>query len=288
MLKTVSSITNDIGALNYKGTWNASTNTPALASGVGTKGDYYVVSVAGSTTLDGISTWGVGDWVAFNGTAWQRVDGGADGEFVNLSATGAVSFNGGAFVFNESGADRDARFEGDTNTALLFTDASTDRVGFNTSTPQAKTETYDQNGLTIEKLRGNGLPGFQGEAEYMRVVRHCPVVSLGTKLIIPFVSQGSLWESTTVRVMGVGARYSNSTPLGFEVTFTVSHISALNALSAWGGGGNYASIAINGMNVEITFTTNYTSATQNGVFVMLEFITGRQNFAIDVANIVMN
>lgn len=88
MLKTVSSITNAIGALNYKGTWNASTNTPTLASGAGTKGDYYVVSVAGSTSLDGISNWGIGDWVTFNGTAWQRVEGGADGNFVNLSATG--------------------------------------------------------------------------------------------------------------------------------------------------------------------------------------------------------
>lgn len=79
MLKTVSSITNAIGALNYKGTWNASTNTPALAPGVGTKGDYYVVSVAGSTSLDGVNTWSVGDWVAFNGSAWQRVDGGVEG-----------------------------------------------------------------------------------------------------------------------------------------------------------------------------------------------------------------
>jgi hypothetical protein len=52
MLNTVSSIVNAIGALNYKGTWNASTNSPALASGVGTKGDYYVVSVAGATTLN--------------------------------------------------------------------------------------------------------------------------------------------------------------------------------------------------------------------------------------------
>ena len=59
MLKTVSSITNAIGALNYKGTWNANTNSPALASGAGTKGDYYVVSVAGPTSLDGISNWGV-------------------------------------------------------------------------------------------------------------------------------------------------------------------------------------------------------------------------------------
>ena len=74
MLKTVSSIVNAIGALNYKGAWNASTNTPALASGVGTKGDYYQVSVAGSTALDGISNWGVGDVVAFNGTTWQRIE----------------------------------------------------------------------------------------------------------------------------------------------------------------------------------------------------------------------
>jgi hypothetical protein len=93
MLKTVSSITNAIGALNYKGTWNASTNSPALASGVGTKGDYYVVSVAGSTALDGISNWGVGDWAAYNGAAWQRVEGGADLNGVNLSVSGTSTLS---------------------------------------------------------------------------------------------------------------------------------------------------------------------------------------------------
>jgi len=91
MLKTVSSITNAIGALNFKGTWNASTNTPALASGVGTKGDYFVVSTAGTTNLDGISTWGVGDWATYNGTVWQRVEGGADLEGVNLSVSGTTN-----------------------------------------------------------------------------------------------------------------------------------------------------------------------------------------------------
>lgn len=93
MLKTVSSITNAIGALNYKGTWNASTNTPALASGVGTKGDYYVVSVAGTTALDGISNWGVGDWVTSNGSVWQRVEGGADLNGVNLSVSGTSTLS---------------------------------------------------------------------------------------------------------------------------------------------------------------------------------------------------
>lgn len=91
MLKTVSAIANAIGALNYVGTWNASTNTPTLASGVGTKGNAYVVSVAGATAIDGISNWGVGDTITFNGTAWVRLEGGADGNFVNATASGTMT-----------------------------------------------------------------------------------------------------------------------------------------------------------------------------------------------------
>jgi trimeric autotransporter adhesin len=92
MLKTVSSVVNAIGALNYKGTWNASTNNPTLTSGVGTKGDYYVVSVAGSTNLDGETLWGVGDWAAFNGSIWQKVDGGDSGNFVNISVSSLTGY----------------------------------------------------------------------------------------------------------------------------------------------------------------------------------------------------
>lgn len=46
----------------------------------------------------------------------------------------------GAFVFNEAGADLDARFEGDTDQNLFFLDASTDRIGFGTATPVAKVQ----------------------------------------------------------------------------------------------------------------------------------------------------
>ena len=60
--------------LSYQGTWNASTNTPTLASSTGTSGYYYIVSVAGSTNLNGITDWGVGDWAIYNGTAWQKID----------------------------------------------------------------------------------------------------------------------------------------------------------------------------------------------------------------------
>jgi hypothetical protein len=63
-----------LGALSYQGTWDASTNTPTLTSSVGTKGYYYVVSVAGNTNLNGITDWLVGDWAVFNGSIWQKVD----------------------------------------------------------------------------------------------------------------------------------------------------------------------------------------------------------------------
>ena len=85
MLKTASSIINAIGALNYKGTWDANANSPTLTSSVGTKGDYYVVSVAGSTNLNGETLWGVGDWAVFNGSIWQKVDGGDTGAYTDLT-----------------------------------------------------------------------------------------------------------------------------------------------------------------------------------------------------------
>lgn len=55
-----------------------------------------------------------------------------------FSASGNVSFDGGSFVFNEAGADKDARFEGDTDANLLVTDASTDRIGIGTASPSEK------------------------------------------------------------------------------------------------------------------------------------------------------
>ena len=63
-----------IGGSIYKGTWNAATNTPTLTSSVGTKGFYYIVDVYGTTNLDGVAEWHVGDWAIFDGVKWQKVD----------------------------------------------------------------------------------------------------------------------------------------------------------------------------------------------------------------------
>lgn len=65
---------NQLGVLEHKGTWNASINTPTLTSSIGDKGDYYIVSVAGTTNLDGVTDWQIGDWVMFSGSVWQKID----------------------------------------------------------------------------------------------------------------------------------------------------------------------------------------------------------------------
>ena len=57
------------------------------------------------------------------------------GTLTALTASGNVSFDGGTFVFNESGADLDFRIEGDSDANLLIADASTDRIGVGTATP---------------------------------------------------------------------------------------------------------------------------------------------------------
>jgi predicted heme/steroid binding protein len=79
-----------IGGLQYQGTWNASTNTPNITSGVGTDGHFYIVSVAGNTTIDGVSGWQVGDWIVFHSPVWQKVDNTESVVSVN-GFTGAVT-----------------------------------------------------------------------------------------------------------------------------------------------------------------------------------------------------
>jgi hypothetical protein len=59
--------------LTFDGVWNAATNSPTLSSSSGTAGHYRIVQVSGSTTLNGISTWNVGDQAIFNGSIWQRI-----------------------------------------------------------------------------------------------------------------------------------------------------------------------------------------------------------------------
>lgn len=71
-------ITDKPGAiLNYKGTWNASSNSPSLSDGTGSGGDVYRVSVSGSRNLgSGTISWEIGDYAIYSPvtSSWEKAD----------------------------------------------------------------------------------------------------------------------------------------------------------------------------------------------------------------------
>ena len=80
----------------------------------------------------------------FTGTASAP----ANGLFLSASnqlklataSTERLKIDGTELVVNDTGASVDFRVEGDTDTSLLFGDASADRIGIGTSTPSVKTQ----------------------------------------------------------------------------------------------------------------------------------------------------
>jgi hypothetical protein len=144
--------------LDFQGSWNASTNSPTLASSVGTNGEFYIVSIAGGTNLNGITNWGIGDWAIFNGTAWQRVEGGADGNFNDvtvagtLGVTGQITANGGIAL-------------GDDDKAVFG--AGSDLEIYHTATGNHSIIEETGGGNLVVRTNGSHIEFDKGSTEYM-------------------------------------------------------------------------------------------------------------------------
>ena len=131
------------GGTVYKGSWNASTNTPTITSGTGTSGNYYVVTTAGTTTIDGISSWAVGDWIIFNGTVWEKIQ--------NVDAVTSVNSQTGAVNLTTSNISE--------GTNLYYTDARA-RAAISLTTNNASgAATYSSGVLNIPNYTLAGLGG---------------------------------------------------------------------------------------------------------------------------------
>ena len=124
------------GVLKYKGTWDAAGNSPALVSAKGTPGEYYIVSKAGSTNLDGITDWAVGDWAVFSDLAtdaWQKIDNTQVGNVTGSGSSGRVAYwNGSSNITSDAGLT----FNGSTN-ALTVSGAVTWSGGGSTESNSA-------------------------------------------------------------------------------------------------------------------------------------------------------
>ena len=81
------------GALDFQGAWNAASNSPSLVSGVGTRGNFYLVQTPGTTSVDGTATWSPQDLIAFDGTHWDRYPGMTYAVASVAGRIGAVTLN---------------------------------------------------------------------------------------------------------------------------------------------------------------------------------------------------
>tara|TARA_R110000868_G_scaffold140235_5_gene355684 strand:+ start:1081 stop:3057 length:1977 start_codon:yes stop_codon:yes gene_type:complete len=104
-------IANIPSGLSFEGSWNASTDSPDLSTATPDNGQFWIVSVAGTTDLDGIDEWAVGDWAIYVSTGagtdgWQKVDNsstlsgfGDTNQVTYWTSTGNVAGDTG-FTFN--------------------------------------------------------------------------------------------------------------------------------------------------------------------------------------------
>jgi hypothetical protein len=81
-----------INAATYKGTWNAFTNTPTLTDGVGTLGDAYDTTTAG--TSGAFPAYGEQDWRIYDGSTWVRVAKTTTTQWTITPATGGLADKG--------------------------------------------------------------------------------------------------------------------------------------------------------------------------------------------------
>jgi hypothetical protein len=79
--------------MEFKGVWNASTNTPALADGVGDPGDFYRVGTAGTRNLgSGSLKFAVGDAVILNSSlVWEKSSGAGTAAAIAVTPAGSLT-----------------------------------------------------------------------------------------------------------------------------------------------------------------------------------------------------
>ena len=107
---------------SFQGNWNANTNSPTIVSGSGGLGFWYLVSVSGLTTIDGISSWKIGDYIWFSSdtNTWQKID--------NQNTTVAPGGLNTQIQFNNSGnfsGNSGLTFNQNNNTLSIINNMST-------------------------------------------------------------------------------------------------------------------------------------------------------------------
>lgn len=269
------------GAMSYQGTWNASTNTPTLTSSVGTKGYLYKVTVAGSTTLNGVSQWNVGDNAVFNGSTWDKWDGVSSEVLSVAGMTGAVTLTSSNLT-DSTAVGRTLLTAATTaaqKTALSITSADVSGL-----VASATTDTTNAANITSGTLSSARLPAATGAVLGGVIVGSNLTISAGTISLssanvtgalsfTPANKAGDTFSGVTtfqsdVKITGTGELWL---PVGTTAQRTGSPSTGMVRFNSDSGffegyaAGVWANFSTSGMtNAQITTALGYTPANKAG------------------------
>jgi microcystin-dependent protein len=248
-----------LGSLSYVGIWNADTNTPTILSGTGIKGQFYKVSVAGSTSIDGIGEWKVGDWIVYNGTTWDKIDNTETVSSVNGQVGNVVITKSDVGLSNvDNTSDINKPISTSTQSALNLkaniTDVNTSLdLKADKSTTYTKTEVDASLNLKEDKSNKGVAGGYAGLDSSGKVpLSQLPSTSISTLSdvnlanlsggeVLVYNSSLTKWENKAIQDVAGGeivpigtiqAYYSNTIPAGYLLcngsTFNASEYPELN------------------------------------------------------------
>jgi len=253
--------------LVYKGQWNPATNTPTLADGTGTVGYVYEASVAGTINLgSGSITFAQGDFVIYNGTAWQ-ISAGTD-------RVTSVNAQQGIVVLNT-----DDIGEGSTNE--YFTNSRAQAAISLTTTGSSGASSYSGGVLNVPTYTATGLGAVTA-------------IGVTTANGVSGTSSGGTTPNLTITLGAITPTSINGLPVslgyGSISSNTAIGVGALSSTSLTGiqntANGYYAlnqnttgsSNTANGM-AALSYNTTGIQNTANGMSALYHNTTGIQNTA---------
>ena len=231
-------IANVPSGLSFEGSWNASTDTPSLAGTTPANGVFYIVSVAGTTSLSGITDWEVGDWAVYvsdgAGTdAWQKID-----NTSTLSGSGATNqvtyWTGSANVAGDTGMTYDATGNvltvgGGTSTEWdAGYDNSITALAVTGTTTKTLTATQQDGGTLTASWTDNDSGGTVTNIATAGPITGGPITSTGT-IGITTASTGVIGAGAVAASTGISVAYSSGI-----ATITNTNTNATNTFTNTG------------------------------------------------------
>ena len=163
----VSQLPNSV--MEYKGTWDASTNTPTLVNGTGNQGDVYLCNVAGTVNFGaGAIAFFVGDQVIYSGTIWQR----ASGATGTVTSVGLTSTGNDAITITGSPITTSGNINlGFAGTNLQYINGAGDLTNFPTLITSIGLSMPSAFNVSNSPLTANGTIGVTGAGVASQYIR---------------------------------------------------------------------------------------------------------------------